>query len=454
MTPERFDPATQGELGSSSMTRQEGTAIFKGNAERRAAWERRQAIVSHPLFRMGQGDPLHDPVWGEQEQGSMRPIEHGPGIPHRLAEEAKAAIAQALRRSGQNEIARIKAQQASTAAVLDGATQAIEGAQEFIKGVGDWLGDRGEQIGREFLSYSAVKNAPGMAENSSVGQIWGRIRHRAGELEGPVFQKDSEAWKERMYNLDEADQSVRRLTDSAYEYLTAAAQAGQGSRKFMDEATELRDGVGGVNAVIAATPAHMADVNSSFAIASGERLPELIGQMGTLEDRTLAAVNAFSQLAAAPGAPTRAGGVPNGGRSARPRQAEVQAFLDTPPPSNLAEIFLDQFKQGHDMSGFRDADHWWEAHLKHVAQLKAAGHAFAQGTSFAPGGMALVGEMGPELVNLPRGSQVIPDPRLGSAVTVNVTVEGSVVAERDLAQRIRQELIRTSRRTVDLGFAQ
>jgi len=32
--------------------------------------------------------------------------------------------------------------------------------------------------------------------------------------------------------------------------------------------------------------------------------------------------------------------------------------------------------------------------------------AFAKGTSSAPGGMALVGEEGPELVNLPRGSQV------------------------------------------------
>ena len=31
---------------------------------------------------------------------------------------------------------------------------------------------------------------------------------------------------------------------------------------------------------------------------------------------------------------------------------------------------------------------------------------FATGTNFAPGGMAWVGERGPELVNLPRGSQV------------------------------------------------
>ena len=39
-----------------------------------------------------------------------------------------------------------------------------------------------------------------------------------------------------------------------------------------------------------------------------------------------------------------------------------------------------------------------------VSSIKSA--QFAKGTSSAPGGMALVGEQGPELVNLPRGSQV------------------------------------------------
>jgi hypothetical protein len=37
---------------------------------------------------------------------------------------------------------------------------------------------------------------------------------------------------------------------------------------------------------------------------------------------------------------------------------------------------------------------------------------FANGTDFAPGGVALVGERGPEIVNLPRGSQVIPNHEL------------------------------------------
>ncbi|MBZ9653550.1 phage tail length tape measure family protein [Phyllobacterium lublinensis] len=51
--------------------------------------------------------------------------------------------------------------------------------------------------------------------------------------------------------------------------------------------------------------------------------------------------------------------------------------------------------------------------------------AFASGTNNAPGGLALVGERGPELVNLPKGSQVIPSvpsmKALGRGGAVNVT---------------------------------
>nr|WP_313023120.1 phage tail length tape measure family protein [Brucella intermedia] len=39
---------------------------------------------------------------------------------------------------------------------------------------------------------------------------------------------------------------------------------------------------------------------------------------------------------------------------------------------------------------------------------------FATGTNSAPGGLALVGERGPELLNIPRGAQVIPNDILGS----------------------------------------
>lgn len=48
------------------------------------------------------------------------------------------------------------------------------------------------------------------------------------------------------------------------------------------------------------------------------------------------------------------------------------------------------------------------------AQFKIPG--FANGTMNAPGGMALVGERGPELVNLPKGAQVIPNYRTNQMV--------------------------------------
>ena len=55
---------------------------------------------------------------------------------------------------------------------------------------------------------------------------------------------------------------------------------------------------------------------------------------------------------------------------------------------------------------------------------------FATGTNYAPGGLAKVGEHGPELVNLPRGAQVIPHPQsmkmvAGSQVAVTVMHDGS-----------------------------
>jgi hypothetical protein len=65
---------------------------------------------------------------------------------------------------------------------------------------------------------------------------------------------------------------------------------------------------------------------------------------------------------------------------------------------------------------------------------------FATGTSFAPGGMALVGERGPEVVNLPRGSTVTPHgiadirPRGGAApVVITADFRGAVVTEELMA---------------------
>ena len=76
---------------------------------------------------------------------------------------------------------------------------------------------------------------------------------------------------------------------------------------------------------------------------------------------------------------------------------------------------------------------------------------FATGTNYAPGGLAWVGERGPELVNLPRGSQVIPNHKLGErgggvnvSVPINIDATGADAAglarvEQQVA-RLRQEV--------------
>lgn len=64
---------------------------------------------------------------------------------------------------------------------------------------------------------------------------------------------------------------------------------------------------------------------------------------------------------------------------------------------------------------------------------------FASGTNFAPGGLAVVGERGPELVTLPRGAQVIPAGRtrdmLGGGGTVRIVIEEAP----GFASRVRTE---------------
>lgn len=61
------------------------------------------------------------------------------------------------------------------------------------------------------------------------------------------------------------------------------------------------------------------------------------------------------------------------------------------------------------------------------------GGGYANGTNFAPGGMALVGERGPEIVNLPRGSKVTPNHKIGgNVVSININVPaGTTSASAD-----------------------
>lgn len=70
--------------------------------------------------------------------------------------------------------------------------------------------------------------------------------------------------------------------------------------------------------------------------------------------------------------------------------------------------------------------------LSPIAAGLAGIFGFASGTDFAPGGVSLVGENGPELVNLPRGSQVVPNDVLrkssgggGDTIQYNINASGA-----------------------------
>jgi hypothetical protein len=74
---------------------------------------------------------------------------------------------------------------------------------------------------------------------------------------------------------------------------------------------------------------------------------------------------------------------------------------------------------------------------------------FANGTNFAPGGLSLVGERGPELVNLPRGSQVIPNHELGGGGGTSVSVGGATVVIQGDASEKTVALIKAALRQHD-----
>lgn len=64
---------------------------------------------------------------------------------------------------------------------------------------------------------------------------------------------------------------------------------------------------------------------------------------------------------------------------------------------------------------------------------------YASGTDFHPGGMAIVGEHGAELVNLPRGSSVTPNNKMGGTININLSAGafmGSEVEARKYANKI------------------
>lgn len=69
---------------------------------------------------------------------------------------------------------------------------------------------------------------------------------------------------------------------------------------------------------------------------------------------------------------------------------------------------------------------------------------YASGTDFHPGGMAIVGEQGPELLNLPRGSSVTPNNKISTNSTVNVTLSGVFTGNPADMRRLAEQVFKAA----------
>jgi len=86
--------------------------------------------------------------------------------------------------------------------------------------------------------------------------------------------------------------------------------------------------------------------------------------------------------------------------------------------------------------------------IGNIARIAAGIPQFATGVQNFGGGLAIVGERGPELVNLPKGSDVIPNNQIasvggGGSTTININVglmTGSAIERREAAMKMFEDL--------------
>lgn len=114
-------------------------------------------------------------------------------------------------------------------------------------------------------------------------------------------------------------------------------------------------------------------------------------------------------------------------------------------------------------AAMQDFVHWIDVYMGRVklanrqTLILPSGHVgnFQHGTRFAPGGLAWVGEAGPELMYVPRGAQISParqSAAMAGGMTVILNVAGSVVRERELVETIRKGLIQIRDRNGTTGL--
>ena len=117
--------------------------------------------------------------------------------------------------------------------------------------------------------------------------------------------------------------------------------------------------------------------------------------------------------------------------------------------NNLTGVGWKAFWSGDRQLSDMADEQFWKAFGSYYSELfRYIKGAYARGTSYHPGGLALVGEQGPEIVDLPQGSKVYPTGTGPSGGTTNnwyVTIDASRIREFEDIVRIAENE-RVSRR--------
>ena len=317
-------------------------------------------------------------------------------------------------------------------------------------GVGGWLKGIpgiGEQFeGMDKAAQGAAKRIEEIASNmrdlkspaDKAADEVERLRDRFEELRGEAtglpssFDRAKGAMSAFAGQVDVADAAVLILTESLHRMPTKAE-----IKAFLKDA-EAKAAIEALVKQINGMPGKK-DIKADFLSKEAARLAdELNSKVKAIPDKS-------TTIVSTPGAVESRNKLDDVTGAARGIPGVRSTHVSTPGTWNAVGA----------LGNVRDAVYRiptsWSTTVTTFFRTVGTAFGFAHG-GVSPGGMALVGEQGPELVGLPRGARVFSNPQsrrmmsggqaggMGGPV-INVYVAGSVMTERDLVQVVRDGLL-------------
>ena len=273
----------------------------------------------------------------------------------------------------------------------------------------------------KLTSYGqAAVNAESSVSGGTQTTIYNEVTAGLNSMADQVDQQNG-------INATDAKQQLNQLQTlviAANKQLTATQTSADDLKSYFDTA------VSNENSALSALSSLQSTMQAGF---DGLINVTASSQVSSIQAAAVKATDTINNLTASS---TPAGPVP---RTSDTSSSSSSSASSSTPWSGLSAIELRSFKA---MGASEDNIYWSMADLPALNAFAAAGYpGYANGTDFAPGGWSMVGERGPEMMYVPRGSTVVPtggDPN------------AAIVAE---LQEMRKLLAAVGLRLADTGAA-